>query len=135
MLKQNSGGLSSLQNGIEKLFDSLLELKGGSDQLLTGSQNLQSGLEAAKAGSNSLLSGSNQLVEANSKIRDGTIQLASGVGLAGQQNEIENVVSQIESEKNDKLAGAFDQDFLLAAIVLIVVSACGLFTDKKTPKE
>lgn len=59
------------------------------------------------------------------------MQIASSVGLAGQQNEIETVMNQIQTEKDDKLSGAFDNVFLLAAIILAVASVCGLFTDKK----
>lgn len=134
-LNQNSNGLSTLQTGIKKLIDSLSQLKNGSNMLLTGSQNLQNGIASSKIGSDKLLSGSNQLVDANSKINDGTIKIASGVGLAGQQNEIETVMNQIQAEKNDKLSGAFDNVFLLAAIILAVASVCGLFTDKKEERQ
>lgn len=133
-LNQRSNGLPALQSGIEKLIDSLSQLKNGSNKLLTGSENLQSGIATAKTGSNNLLSGSNQLVDASSKIKDGAVQIASGVGLAGQQGEIETVMNQIQTDKNDKLAGAFDKVFLLAALILIIVSVCGLFTDRKVEK-
>jgi drug resistance transporter, EmrB/QacA subfamily len=130
-LNQSCNDLSALQAGNKKLMDSLSQLKDGSNKLLTGAQNLQSGMEEAKNGSDSLLLGSNQLVEANSKMNDGVIKIANGVGLAGQQNEIETVMSQIQAEKNDKLSGAFDKVFLLTAIILAVASVCALFTDKK----
>ncbi|MDP4153806.1 MAG: hypothetical protein Q8865_10300 [Bacillota bacterium] len=75
--------------------------------------------------------GSGQLMDADAKIKDGTVQLESGVGLMGQQSEIQSVVSKIKTEKDDKIAGAFDQTFLLSAIILIITSICGFFTDKK----
>lgn len=130
-LKQNSKSLSDLQSGIKQLSDSLSQLNDGSNKLLNGSQNLQNRIASAKSGSDNLLSGSKQLVNANSKINDGTMQITSGVSLAGQQNEIEIVMNQIQIEKGDQLSSAFDNVFLLAAIILAVTAVCGLFTDKK----
>ena len=134
-LNQNSGKLASLQIGIGKLTDALLQLKTGSDKLFAGSQKLESGLASAQSGSNQLLSGSNQLADADTKIMDGTAQLASGVGLVGQTSEIQNVVNKVKTDKDDKVAGAFDQTFLLSAIILMLASVCGLFTDKKNNRE
>jgi X-X-X-Leu-X-X-Gly heptad repeat protein len=134
-LYQKSKALSSLQTGINNLTDAFSQLKSGAGKLLTGSQNLQSGLALAKTGNDKLLSGSDKLVDANVKIENGTAQLASGVGLAGQKSEIEAVVSKISSEKNDQIADAFDKTFLLAAIILLIASVFGLFTDKKRSND
>jgi EmrB/QacA subfamily drug resistance transporter len=131
-LNQSSGSLGSLQTGMNKLTDVLSQLKNGSVKLLTGSQSLQSGLISVKKGNAKLQSGSVQLVDANAKISNGTAQLASGVGLAGQKNEIQDVVNKIKSDKDDKIAGAFDKTFLLAAIILMATSIFGLFTDRKS---
>lgn len=134
-LKQSSGSLISLQAGIDKLTSALFQLKNGSSTLLTGSQNYKSGISSAKSGSEQLISGSNKLVDATAKIKDGSARIASGVGLAGQKTEIENVMNQVIDDKNNKIANAFDQDFLLAAIILIAFSFCGLLTDRKSKKE
>ena len=130
-LSQNSGKLASLQSGIEKLTSSLVQLKSGSGKLLIGSQGLQSGITSAKNGSGQLLDGSNQLVDVNAKVKDGAVQLASGLGLAGQESEIQDICNQLKSDKNDQITGAFDKTFLLAAIILLLFSICGLFTDRK----
>ncbi len=134
-LNQNSEKLASLQTGIGKLTGALSQFKTGSDKLLAGSQKLESGLVLAQSGSSQLLSGSNQLADANTKIKDGTAQLASGVGLVGQTSEIQNVVNKVKTDKDDKVAGAFDQTFLLSAIILMLASICGLFTDRKNDQK
>ncbi len=130
-LNQNSKKLSLLQAGTGKLADALTKLNQASNQLLAGSQNLGHGIETAKAGSNGLLEGSKHLSDADTKIKEGAGHLASGISTAGQAVEIKDLVSQVKSDKNDKIAGAFDQTFLLAAIILCITSVCGLFTDKK----
>lgn len=134
-LDQSSGNLNTMQTGINKLTDALSQLNKGSAKLLTGSQNLQSGLASAKNGSNQFLSGSDQLVDANIQIRNGADQIVSGVGLAGQKSEIEDVINKINADKDDKIAGAFDKTFLLAAVILFASSIFGLFTDRKTKKQ
>lgn len=112
----------------------LSQLKDGTGQLVDGSKNLQSGLKSAKSGSEPLQSGSSQLIDANAKINDGAVQLASGVGILGQQSEIQSVVNKIKSDKDDKITGAFDQTFLLSAIILFAASIFGFFTDRKDEK-
>jgi EmrB/QacA subfamily drug resistance transporter len=134
-LEQSSGSMTSLQSGIDKLTSALFQLQSGSGKLIAGSQSLQYGVSSAKSGSDQLLSGSNELADANIKIKNGAAQIASGVGLAGQKTEIEDVISKISEDKNDKIAEAFDKDFLLAAIILIALSFCGLFTDRKREEK
>lgn len=51
---------------------------------------------------------------------------------AGQEKEVRTVMNKITAEKNNQFTNAFDQVFLLAAVILIVTSVCGLFTDKKS---
>lgn len=133
-LNQSKGSLTSLQNGINELTGVLSQLKDGTGQLVDGSKNLQSGLKSAKSGSEPLQSGSSQLIDANAKINDGAVQLASGVGIVGQQSEIQSVVNKIKSDKDDKITGAFDQTFLLSAIILFAASIFGFFTDRKDEK-
>jgi putative membrane protein len=130
-LNQNSASLTTLKTGIYNITNALSQLQNGTENLVTGSQNLQSGLVFVKNGSNKLLSGSSQLIDANAKIYDGALQLKSGLGLAGQQSEIQVVMNKISSEKDDKIAGAFDKTFMVASIILLFASICGLFTDKK----
>ncbi len=130
-LNQGAGSLPTLQQGINKLFNGLLQLKNGSDQLLSGSKTLQGGIASAKSGSDQLQSGSSQLVNANDKISSGAVQLASGVGLAGQETEIQNVMNKVTTDKNNKLSDSFDKVFLLAAIILLATCFIGIFTDRK----
>lgn len=134
-LNHSKSSLITLQNGIDKLTGALSQLKRGSGQLVDGSKKLQSGLESAKSGSEHLQSGSSQMMDADAKIKDGAAQLVTGVGLIGQQREIQSAVDKIKAEKDDKIAGAFDHTFLLSAIILIVASICGFFTDRKDENE
>lgn len=130
-LDQSKGSLSSLQGGMDKLTGALSQLKNGSNKLASGSKKLQDGLSSAKDGSKQLLSGSTQLLDGSTKIKDGTVQLTSGMGLLGQQMEIQDVVNTIKANKDEEIAGAFNQTFLLSAIILFVTAVCGLFTDRK----
>ena len=130
-LYQSSSNFSSLQSGLSRLNSTLSQLANGAVNLFTGSQNLNTGIISAKSGSDQILSGSSELVDASSKIKDGTAQLVSGVGLAGQKSEINIVVNKIKADKNNRISGAFDKTFLLAAIILLAASVCGLFTDRK----
>lgn len=130
-LNQSAGSLSTLQQSINILFNGLLQLKNGSNQLLNGSKTLQGGIASAKSGSDQLQSGSNQLADANDKIHSGAAQLASGVGLAGQETEIQNVMNKVTTDKNNKLSDSFDKVFLLAAIILLATCFIGIFTDRK----
>lgn len=133
-LKQGTVRFSPLQQGINKLLNGLHQFETGSNHLLAGSKSLQSGIFTAKNGSSQLQYGCEKMLDANIKTKDGATQIVSGIGMAGQKNEIENVIKQIQTEKNDKLAGAFDNVFLIAALILIPLSVCGLFTDEKLTK-
>lgn len=130
-LSESTGSISSLQQGIHNLLNGLLQLRSGSDQLLTGSKALQSGITSAKSGSDQLQSGSGQLMEADAKIQSGASQLAAGIGSAGQAGEAQTVLNKVLAEKDRRFADAFDRVFLLAAIILVVSSVCGFFTDRK----
>lgn len=134
-LNQNKSRLTMMQNGIDKLTDALLQLKTGSEKAVDGSKKLQSGLVLAKSGGEQLQSGSGKLTDGNVKIKDGVVQLSSGIGLIAQQSEIQSVIDKIKTDKDDKIAGAFDQTFLLSAIILIAASICGFFTDRKEEKD
>lgn len=133
-LNQSKGGLTTLQNGINELTGVLSQVKDGAGQLVDGSKKLQNGIKLAKTGSGQLQSGSSRLIDANARLNDGAVKLTSGVGIVGQQSEIQSVVNKIKWEKDDKIAGAFDQTFLLSAIILFATSICGFFTDKKNEK-
>lgn len=158
-LNQNTGKLASLQQGIGRLTNGLLQLKTGADQLLTGSQSLgegissaadgarslQSGLNSANSGSNQLQqglvsasaggsrlgTGSNQLVEASDKIQDGAAQLTKGIALGSQANELQTVMNKISRSKDDQTSNAFDDVFLIAAILMFATCFIGAFTDRK----
>ncbi len=73
-----------------------------------------------------------KLTQANTSIKGGADQLASGISAIGQKTKIEDVLKQVKSDKDDKVADAFDQTFVLSAIILLAASIIGLFTDKKT---
>jgi X-X-X-Leu-X-X-Gly heptad repeat protein len=136
-LAQSSGNLNALQDGINKLSDSLSQLKDGSSKLYEGAESLQSGIETAQNGGMSLKTGSDELVDASSKIKDGSAELAMGVALAGQKDEIVAIMDKLSSNKDEKIADAFDKTFLIAAIILMLASVLGLFTDKnsKSPDD
>ena len=130
-LEQGMSSISKLQSGYKKLTDLLVQLSDGSKRLLTGAQNMQNGIASAQNGSSELMFGSNELVGADSKIKDGAGKIEAGVSQAWQKKEIESVMNQIKNVKNEKVADAFDQVFLLAAIILAVTSVCGLLTDRR----
>lgn len=48
-----------------------------------------------------------------------------------QANELSQVMTKINNDKETKLVSAFSNVLGIAAIILIVASVCGLFTDKK----
>ncbi len=130
-LNKSTVSLISLQTGISNITNGLSKLKGGSTKLLTGSQDLQNAIKSSKDGSNQLLSGSNKLVEANVKIKGGAVQIASNARLAGQQSEIQSTVNEINVYKDNTVANAFDKTFMIPAVILILASICGIFTDRK----
>ncbi|HEX3030544.1 MAG TPA: MFS transporter [Clostridia bacterium] len=68
--------------------------------------------------------------EKTGKIKDGSEKLIHGVGLAGQQYEIKSIMDKLSSNKDEKVTGAFNKTFLIGAIILMLVSVCGFFTDK-----
>lgn len=133
-LAKSSKKLGSLQGGINKLSDSLSQLKNGSSKLYGGSQKLQNGIETAQKGGNSLKKGSDRLVNATGKIKDGSAKLVNGIAITGQKDEITSIMDRLSSNKDEKIADAFDRTFLIAAIILIITSICGLFTDKSSSK-
>ncbi|MDP4093564.1 MAG: DHA2 family efflux MFS transporter permease subunit [Bacillota bacterium] len=134
-LNQSTDSLNVLQSAIDKLTGALSQMQSGSRQLLDGSEKLQNGLQSAQSGSKDLQSGSAQLINSDEQIKNGADKITSGIGLVGQQSKIQNVVNEIKSDKDEKIAGAFDKTFLISAIILILASVCGLFTDKKTKNE
>jgi EmrB/QacA subfamily drug resistance transporter len=134
-LVSGTSQLSKLQSGLDSLITALSKLENGSSQLVIGSENLQSGLDSAKSNCSQLASGSAQLVDSSKTIKDGAANIVSGVGVAGQANDIQNMINSIKSDKNSKTADAFDKTFLFAAIILCATSVLGLFTDRKSEKE
>lgn len=130
-LTAGTSKLGELQSGFTSLVSALDELENGTQSLSAGAQNLESGLNSAAAGGKNLSSGSAKLLDASEKLAGGSAKLKNGVALSGQQAKIDNVVNGIKSDKNTKVAGAFDRTFLLAAIILVLTSVFGLFTDKK----
>jgi len=130
-LVSGTARLGELKNGFDSLISALNQLKSGSSQLMTGSKNLQNGISAAKDGSSQLVNGSVRLVDSSDKIKDGASGIVTGVGKAGQADEIQKVIDSILTNKDDRTAGAFDNTFWLGAIVLCLSSIFGIFTDRK----
>ena len=120
---------------MDSISDALLQLKDGSGQLLAGSEDLRDGIDSASDGCTQLLSGSEQLVDADTQISDGASKLTSGIGIAGQKAEIEAAINKIKDNKDVNVEEAFSKTFLLTAVMLMAVSVCGLFTDKKNKTE
>jgi X-X-X-Leu-X-X-Gly heptad repeat protein len=134
-LSKSTDSLNVLANTMDTSAGVLSQLQSGSSQLLDGSKKLQKGLQSVQSGIKELQSGSEQLIHADEQLRNGADKITTGVGLAGQQIEIQNAVNEIKADKDKKIAGAFDKTFFISAIILIFASVCGLFTDKKTAKE
>lgn len=134
MLHKNTGKLLGMKQGIDKLTEALTRVTDGSSLLVDGSKQLKSNLAIAQSSSEKLISGSKKLTDASLKIKDGTETLSLKVGLIDQKGLIEDVVKDIKDKKDEKIAGAFEKTFLIAAIILIVSSVCGLFTDRKDNK-
>lgn len=134
-LVSGASQLGKLQNGFDSLISAFQKLKAGSSQLVSGSQRLQDGASRALNGTEQLGNGSAQLVGASSRLNAGASALADGIGKAGQAETVQEVLDRVQSDKDAKVAGAFDHTFLIAAIVLAVLSVFGLFTDKKAAEK
>lgn len=134
-LVASSGKLSDLQNGINTFTDSISQLKDGAFKVYTGAKDLQIGIETAQNGGKDLKAGSEELVDASGKIKAGVADLVNGVAIAGQGDEIQGIMNKLSSNKDEKIADAFDKTFLLASIILVIVSFFGLFTNKSTNKN
>lgn len=106
-LVQSSCNLSNLQIEINNINDSLSQFKIGSTKLYNGSKIFNNGLVTAQNGSKTLQNGSGNLATGSS------------------------VLDNLNSDKNDKTAIAFDKTFLISAIILAIASIFGIFTDKK----
>lgn len=130
-LNNSKKDLVKLQGGMDRLTDATIQLKSGSDKLTKGSEKLGNHLKSAEGSCNKLLSGSEKLKDADTKIEKGMVKLESGLSLAGQKSEISDVMKKIKSEKNDKIANAFDKTFLLSSMILAAASIFGLFTDRR----
>ena len=134
-LNDNTSKLNDMKNGINSLTSGISQLKDGSSKLLDGSSKLQLGLTSALDGSNKLLDGSSKLLDGGIKMKDGSSKLASGIGLIGEKNTLQNILSEIKDDKNEKLSEAFSKTFLLSSIILLVASVFGIFTDRKAEKK
>lgn len=130
-----SQGLVKLKDGIATINSSISKLSDGSNKLYAGSTKLKAGIGSAKTGNDKLLDGSHKLVDASSKLKAGTETVVTSIGMAGQKGAIQSVMDKIKDEKNDKLSGAFNNTFSDAAIIVMISSVLGLFTDKKVKQE
>lgn len=61
-------------------------------------------------------------------------QLLVKTQLLKQADDFRQVMAHISREKDDKMVGAFRNVLGIAAVILIVTSVCGLFTDRKSKK-
>lgn len=129
------GELNNLQEGLRKLSVSLAQIRNGSVELYDADLKLQNGIKEAQQGGNDLETGSSKLEDASKKITDGSNELVKGLAQAGQKDEIQGIMDNLSSNKDNKIAGAFDKTFFVAAIILVLASLCGLFTDKRNGSE
>lgn len=127
--------LTQLKDGMGTLNTSLSKLNDASSKLYDGSSKLKDGINTAKDGNGKIKDGSSNLVDGSSKIKDGSETLVEKLGMAGQKAALQNVMSNIKSDKNDKVSKAFDKTFSFASIILMASSILGLFTDKKIDNE
>lgn len=144
-MQQLAGGISKLNNkskdlsgitiGLSNINNAVLKLESGSNDLFEGSKKLQKGIKTADKGSNKLLKGSQKLIAANEKISKGVDKVTSGIGIAGQAVQTQEALNDIESYKDDNITEAFSKTFLLAAIVLMIVSFMGFLTDRRTKAD
>jgi|GEM_PF-166950 len=129
-LKQEADAVSGLTGGLNSLETAVSALSGGAEKVSDGARQLKEGLDSSAAGADNLKSGSDKLLSGSEQFKDGAQALENGVGFAGQQAAVDAILSSFSADKDNKSAGAFDSTFLLAAIVLLLVSFFGLFTDR-----
>lgn len=65
----------------------------------------------------------------------GAIHLKQGIGQAGQISEINEVVTKLENIKNNEVVAAFTKTFWVAAFIILLSAATGIFTDRKKVSE
>ncbi|OOL95573.1 MFS transporter [Clostridium acetobutylicum] len=133
-MSNSSSGLIKFQDGIGSLSDALYKLSRGGSKVYDGSEKLSSGIKASLAGGDKLKEGSGKILEASSKLKSGTNKIVESEGMAGQKESLSKVINKIKDEKNDKISEAFNKTNLIAAIVLMICSLLGLFTDKREKK-
>lgn len=134
-LAQSTAGLSTLQNSIGSLSSTLSKLNTGAQTLSDKFSKIHNGISAAKDGSDKLKDNSAALASGTGTINDSKATLVENVGMLGQKNELQNVFSNIKDNKNSEIADAFDNTFLIAAIIILLSSILGLFTDRRTNKK
>ncbi|MCI1858535.1 MAG: DHA2 family efflux MFS transporter permease subunit [Sporolactobacillus sp.] len=130
-LGRQSKKLTALQSGTDQLAHAAGQLSLGSRQLFTGAGSLTSGLQAASSANHHIAQSSIALSGAGRQLHNGSRQLKSGIATYSQALEAEKVMKSIRLLTNRKLADAFDRNFLIAGLILIVVSPIGLLTDRK----
>lgn len=134
-LAKSTEGLNTLQSSIGTLSTSLSKLNEGAQNLSNGFSKIQNGISASQDGSDKLKDGSAKLVTGSSTLNDSTGKLVESIGMLGQKDQVQKVFNDIKTSKNEKIGDAFDKTFLIAAIVTMLASILGLFTDKKDNKQ
>lgn len=134
-LAQSAQRLTTLQNNIGTLSTALSQLNTGAQNLSNGFSKIQNGINSAKDGSCKLKDGSAVLTDGCATLNDGTAKLVKSVGLLGQKEAVQSVFNNIKSSKSNQLADAFDKTFFIAAVIAILSSVLGLFTDRKAKKK
>lgn len=130
-LSEKSSELQTLNDSIEKLAQVTSALSDNSTRLYDGSVKLGAGLMQAEDGSKKVSDGSLKLVNGSNTLSDDLNEAAEEIGALGQKKAIQNVVTKIDNDKNDKVTDAFSSIFLLTAIVTCAAAVLGLFTDRK----
>ncbi|MDD3224230.1 MAG: DHA2 family efflux MFS transporter permease subunit [Clostridium sp.] len=134
-LASAGSNLVMFQDGVGKLSDSISKINDGSQKLYNGFVKVQGGISSAKTGSDKLKDGSEKLLSGTNILSSNSGKIVQGVGLLGQKEAILNVTNKIKDDKNTQISDAFKNTFVFAAIITMISSVLGLFTDKKIVKD
>ncbi|EST11348.1 MFS transporter [Sporolactobacillus laevolacticus] len=127
-----------LQKGIANLTGLITLYTVGTDPSVKNAQMFEAKLQQMAnqdKKNTTLVSAGHDLEAAGAKLEHGSAQLKKGIALTGQAEAMQKAMKHIESIKNDKIAEAFDKDFMIAGIILLASSFLGLFTDKRVRKK
>ena len=108
--------------------DGISEIIGGSKKVTAGTQQLSEDLVMLNEGALNIKNG-------NKNLKDKHGELTSGIALIAQKKELNKVLNHIKSQKNAELTAAFNKNFLVSAIFLVLFIPMSYWTDKSGNKE